>query len=385
MVAEFQIPGVIVHGAGALDRIAEVMAKIGMARPLVVTDRGLAGHALFAGFRHRLDDLGVSYGVFSDILPDPDLTAVEGGVKAYLHGNYDGLIGFGGGSAMDTAKAINLHMACDGDIAAWRVPKAPSMPVLPLLCIPTTAGTGSEVTRAVVITNPQNHEKMLFMGLSCVPTATIVDADLTAALPARVAADTGLDALTHALEAYVSRKANPLTDVIALDALRLIGPNLVSAATVKRLEAREAMMLGATLAGMAFSNASVALVHGMSRPLGSFFGMPHGTSNAVLLPAVTAFSLPAAEARYGAAARALGMAKTGDDDLTACNRLVAGLEELVRVLEVPSLEAFGIDRAVFFDKLPIMVEQAMASGSPNNNPRIATADEIGAIYRGLWN
>lgn len=385
MVAEIQIPSVIVHGAGALDRLADVMAKIGMSRPLVVTDRGLAAHDLFTAFLRRLDALGVAHGVFSETVPDPDLTAVEMGVRAFRAGDHDGLIGFGGGSAMDTAKAINLHMACGGDIAAWRVPKAPAMPVLPLLCIPTTAGTGSEVTRGIVITNPVNHEKMVFMGLACVPKAAIVDSDLTAGLPMRIAADTGLDALTHALEAHVSRKANPLTDAIALDALRLIGVNLVAAAVDRTPEAREAMMLGATLAGIAFSNASVALVHGMSRPLGSFFGMPHGTSNAVLLPSVTAFSIPAAEARYAAASRALGMAEAADDDATACERLVAGLETLVRVLKVPSPEVFGIDRAAYFDKLPIMVEQAMASGSPNNNPRIATADEIAAIYRGLWN
>lgn len=293
------------------------------------------------------------------------MDAVEAGVNAFRAGSYDGLIGFGGGSAMDTAKAINLWLHSDGDIRKWRVPAAPSIPVLPLVCVPTTAGTGSEVTKATVITDPVAHEKILFMGLSCVPVAAIVDPDLTRALPFRIAADTGIDAM-------------------ALNAMLLIGPNLIKACVERNDEARAAVMLGATHAGIAFSNASVAPVHGMSRPLGSFFKMPHGMSNAVLLPPVTIFSVPAALERYAIAARTIGFAEASDNDEIARDKLLQRLAALNRELKVPTLSEFGIVKEEYFEKIPVMAEQAVASGSPNNNPRVASAAEIARLYTELW-
>lgn len=384
MVAEILTPGLILFGEGSLARSAEVLGKIGISRPLIITDRGLAKAPIFEAFKAILISSGVEFGVFSETVPDPDMDAVEAGVNAFRAGNYDGLVGFGGGSAMDTAKAMNVWLHSDGDIRKWRVPAAPSMPVLPLICVPTTAGTGSEVTRATVITDPVTHEKILFMGLACVPTAAIVDPDLTRELPFRIAADTGIDALTHAIEAYVSRRRNPHSDAMALNAMRLIGPNLIEACIERSNEARSAVMLGATHAGIAFSNASVALVHGMSRPLGSFFKMPHGMSNAVLLPSVTVFSAPAALDRYAICSRTIGFADASDDDEAAKDKLLHGLEGLNRELKVPTLSEFGISREDYFEKIPIMAEQAVASGSPNNNPRIANVAEISELYADLW-
>lgn len=384
MIAEIQTPSLMIFGEGALSKTADVLQKVGLVRPLIVTDRGLAAAPIFREFCEFLSQQGIAYGVFSDTVPDPDMNAVEAGAAAFRAGSYDGFIGFGGGSAMDTAKAINLHRHSDGDIRKWRVPAAPSMKVLPLVCIPTTAGTGSEVTRGIVITDPSNQEKIVFMGLACVPAAAVVDPALTENLPFRVAADTGLDALTHALEAYVSRKRNAHADAMALSAMRLIGPNIIEACTTRSPAAREAMMLGATHAGMAFSNASVGLVHGMSRPLGGFFHMPHGTGNAVLLAAVTAFSLEAAPERYATASRAIGFATADDKDDVANQKLVKGLEGLLRDLKVPSPAEFGIAEAEYFERIPQMAEFALASGSPNNNPRLSTAQEISEIYEKIW-
>ena len=223
------------------------------------------------------------------------------------------------------------------------------------------------------------------MGPGLVPAAALVDYELSLSMPPRLTADTGLDALCHALEAYVSRKANPFTDSLALAALTAIGRYLETAwREPGNCAAREAMMLAATQAGIAFANASVTLIHGMSRPLGAHFHVPHGLGNAMLLAEVTAWSVPAAPGRYADCARALGLAAPAECDERAVERLVSGLRALTVRLEVPGPEAWGIAEADWREALPLMAEQALASGSPANNPRLASAAEIEALYRRLW-
>lgn len=201
----------------------------------------------------------------------------------------------------------------------------------------------------------------------------------------RLTADTGIDALTHAVEAYVSRKSNPFSDSLALNAIRTIGQHLHRVyADGADTKAREAMMLAATQAGIAFSNSSVALVHGMSRPIGAHFHVAHGLSNAMLFPAVTAFSVPAAESRYADCARALGAATDGDSDAVAADGLVEALRALCKDLEVPTPQAHGIDKDDWFRLSPLMAEQALASGSPANNPVVPTADEIQDLYAQIY-
>ena len=224
-------------------------------------------------------------------------------------GDYDSLVAIGGGSSIDTAKGMSVLYANGGRMRDYKVPNEIPQAGPPVVAIPTTAGTGSEVTRFTVITDTETDEKMLIAGLACCPAAAIVDYELTLTMPLRLTADTGIDSLTHAIEAYVSRRANPFADGLAKNAMGLIARNIRTAcAEPDNRAAREAMMLGATTAGMAFSNASVALVHGMSRPIGAFFHVPHGLSNAMLLPEVTAFSAPAALDRYADCARAMGVA-----------------------------------------------------------------------------
>ncbi len=381
---EIQCPSLIEFGPGALKNIGGVLNKVGARKPLIVTSRLMLETSIFATLKAELERADINFGVYSDVDPDPDLPAVEKGASAFRDGQYDSLIGFGGGSAMDAAKAMNLVLSSDGNISAWKVPNSPAFPVMPLICIPTTAGTGSEVTRGIVITDPVTHEKMLFMGRSCLATAAIIDPDMTKELPVRFAADTGLDALTHALEAYVSKKRNPHSDAMALSALKLIGKNIMDACTQRTDEARTAMMLGAMQAGIAFSNASVALVHGLSRPFGGFFHVPHGMSNAILLTEVTKFSISADPSRYAEASKALGFATVTDSDDLANEKLVAGLEQLTADLEVPTLAEFGVAKDDYFAKIDTMASQAIASGSPNNNPRGATKEELIEIYSMVW-
>jgi alcohol dehydrogenase class IV len=226
---------------------------------------------------------------------------------------------------------------------------------------------------------------MLIAGSVLVPSAAIVDYELTLTMPRRLTADTGTDSLTHAIESYVSRKANAFSDALALAAMRTIWAQLpIAFREPGNRAAREGMMLAATQAGIAFSNASVALVHGMSRPIGVFFHVPHGLSNAMLLPAVTEFSAPAAEARYADCARAMGIATPGNADSIAVDKLIDALFRRNEELEVPSPKSYGIDEARYFEVIPTMAAQALASGSPQNNPRIPTAADIEQLYRAIW-
>jgi alcohol dehydrogenase class IV len=267
----------------------------------------------------------------------------------------------------------------------YKVPNDIPRAGLPIVAIPTTAGTGSEVTRFTVVTDTETDEKMLIAGLACCPIAAIVDYELTLSMPYRLTADTGIDSLTHAIEAYVSRRANPFTDGLARNAMGLIARHIRTAcAEPGSRAAREAMMLGATTAGMAFSNASVALVHGMSRPIGAFFHVPHGLSNAMLLPEITAFSAPAALDRYADCARAMGVADAEEGNQAAVARLLDELRRLNRDLAVPSPRAYGLDAARYEELLPVMASQALASGSPANNPRVPTTDEIVDLYRRVY-
>ena len=297
-------------------------------------------------------------------------------------GGFDSLLAIGGGSSIDTAKAMSVLFANGGEMRDYKVPAEIPKAGPPIVAIPTTAGTGSEVTRFTVITDTETDEKMLIAGLACCPIAAIVDYELTLTMPLRLTADTGLDSLTHAIEAYVSRRANPFTDGLAKNAMGLIARHIRTAcAEPDNRAAREAMMLGATTAGMAFSNASVCLVHGMSRPIGAFFHVPHGLSNAMLLPEITAFSAPAALERYADCARAMGMAEEGEGSQAAVARLLDELRRLNEDLQVPTPRAGASMPGAIEELLPVMASQALASGSPANNPRVPTSDEIIDLYR----
>jgi alcohol dehydrogenase len=286
---------------------------------------------------------------------------------------------------MDTAKALSVLSKGGGVMRDYKAPGPYTGPALPIIAIPTTAGSGSEATQFTVITDSESDEKMLCPGLSFLPIASVVDPELTMSMPPRLTADTGVDALTHAIEAYVSKKANPISDALALNAMRTIGRFLVRAYTDgDDAEARAAMMAASTQAGMAFSNASVCLVHGMSRPIGGHFHVAHGLSNAMLLPAVTAFSIPGAPERYAECARQLGAAHEGDGDDVASAALVTYIENLCATVEVPSPSAHGLDADKWEKLVPLMAEQALASGSPNNNPVVPTAQQIEELYRQVF-
>ena len=385
MSTQIILPRILEIGAGASRKIGAMVKDMNCQRPLIVTDKVMRQLGYVERVRDDLSAMNIDSDVFDETVPEPTTRSIEAGVELVKNGQYDVIIGLGGGSPIDSAKAISILGKYGGQMRDYKFPRLVTEPGLPIIAIPTTAGTGSEATRVTVITDDTNDEKMLCVGIGFMPTVALVDYELTLTVPARTTADTGIDALTHALEAYVSKKANAFSDIQAVSAMKLLAPNLRRVFNNGQdREAREAMMLGSTLAGVAFSNASVALVHGMSRPIGAFYHVPHGLSNAMLLPAVTEYSIPAAEHRYANAARAMGIAQVSDSDASANQRLMAELYAINRELEVPTPAEFGISRSQFFANLSIKADQALASGSPANNPRVPSADDIIEIYKQLW-
>ena len=385
MIHQVILPRVMQVGGGASEQVAEVVTNLGCAKPLIITDKMMVQLGYAGQIQGTLAKQNIPADVFDDTVPEPTVESIQAGVDKARNGDYDCIIALGGGSPIDSAKAISILAKFGGEMRDYKFPRIVNETGLPIIAVPTTAGTGSEVTRVTIITDESCDEKMLCVGIGFMPVAALIDYKLTLSLPGRITADTGIDALTHAMEAYVSKKANLYTDGQALAAIRLLAPNLRTVFHDGGNEAaREAMMLGSTLAGVAFSNASVALVHGMSRPIGAAFHVPHGLSNAMLLPAVTEFSIPAAPERYADCARAMGIATEQDSDEQANAKLLVELKAINEELQVPSPAEFGIERSAFFDLMPTMAEQALASGSPGNNPRVPSAEEIIEIYQQLW-
>ncbi len=381
-MAAIALPRTVRLGGGALDDVAASLEVLGLRNPAIVTDAFMAAQGVLDRLTGLLASAGLTSRAFTGAVPDPTVTAVEAAAAFIGEAPHDCVIGLGGGSSIDTAKAAAVLARHRMPMRALKVPHVQDVPGLPIVAIPTTAGTGSEATRVTVVTDDETGEKMLCVGLAYLPTLAIVDYELTLTCPRRLSADTGIDALTHAIEAFVSRRANPFSDGMAIAAMRAIWPNLRRACDDGgHRAAREAMMLGAFEAGVAFSNASVALVHGMSRPIGAHFHVAHGLSNAMLLPAITAWSLPGAMRRYAECARVMGIASEDLPDEHATAALVEAIRSLNLYLDVPSPRSHGIDQSRWTALIPLMAEQALASGSPGNNPRVPSAPEIEELYR----
>ena len=385
MSNQINLPRILQIGAKASEQIGNILQSLNLKNPIIITDEMMVK----LGYTKRVEEIlyesKIISEVFSDTIPEPTVESIRRGVEKVKNGNFDSIIALGGGSPIDSAKAIGLLGKYGGEMRDYKFPRIVSEPGIPIIAIPTTAGTGSEATRFTIISDEKTDEKMLCVGLAFMPIAALVDYELTLSVPQRTTADTGIDALTHAMEAYVSKKANSYSDSQAIEAMKLLAPNLRAVYhDGSNRKAREAMMLGATLAGIAFSNASVALVHGMSRPIGAFYHVPHGLSNAMLLPSVTEFSISSATKRYAECARAMGIALANDEDDLANKKLLIELSAINEELNVPSPREFGINKDDFMNNLEIMAEQAIASGSPGNNPRVPSNEEIIDIYKLLW-
>ncbi len=386
MISHFNVPSTLVTGAGASRELIPQLARLGATRVLLVTDAFMESSGVAGTFMRDLESAGIAVRLFSGVQADPTDRNVSEGLRAYVESTCEAVVALGGGSPIDAAKAIAMMTANPEPLSQYQGYHKVGREGAPLVVIPTTAGTGSEVTKVAVITDTTRQTKMMMLDRHLLPTVALVDYELTLSMPPDLTAHVGVDTLTHGLEAYVSRKATRLTDPIALTCIRLVADNLERAwREPTNAAAREGMMLAATLGGMAFSNSSVALVHGMSRPIGALFHLPHGLSNAVLLPAVTRFSISGAPERYATAAKQMRLCPPEAPSEIACAALVRGLEELNARLQVPRLRACrGMVHGSFEASLAKMASDALASGSPQNNPVVPTAEQIVRLYEEAW-
>ena len=383
MAREFIVPGQIISGSGALNMAEEVLKGLGK-KALIVTDKVMIQLGNCAKVEAALKNQGVEYAIYSEIVGEPTDTMIENGLKLYKEEGCDFLVALGGGSPMDSMKAIGslvIHGGCMSDYMG----KVIDVEMPPMVAIPTTAGTGSEATQFTIITDTKKNIKMLLKGKVLMPSLAIIDPQFTMTAPPKITAATGLDALCHAVEAYTSRKAQTLSDTFAMSAVKRIFKYLPAAfKDGSNEEARVQMSVAALEAGIAFNNASVTIIHGMSRPIGALFHVAHGLSNAMLLKECLTFALEGAYDRFADLGRAVGVAVDTDSDKEASEKFLAAVEVITKELETPTLGEFGIDKDEFFKVIDKMAFDAMDSGSPQNTMREVTEDDVKQIYRNLW-
>lgn len=383
MASKFIMPKQIISGENALQQSKEVIRTLGT-KALVVSGKVMNRIGNVRIVTNLLDEIGIGWTVYDDITGEPDDVMIDGGVEAYKANGCDFLIAIGGGSPMDSMKAIGALITNPGKIADY-MGKEITNPLPPMVAIPTTAGTGSEATQFTIITDTKTSIKMLLKGTVLIPDVAIVDASFTVSSPKSVTNATGLDALTHAVEGYTSKKASPLTDVYAVDAVKRIFQYLPRAyENGEDMEAREEMILVALEAGVVINNSSVTLVHGMSRPIGANFHVPHGLSNAMLLKVCLTFALDGTYERFADLGRAIGAATEEDNDETAAKAFLDAIIQLCETLEVPTLAEYGVDKEAFCEVMDKMADDAIASGSPGNTRKTTTKADVIKMYKELW-
>ena len=378
----FQTTPSLLMEAGGSARIGELFARLGCRSLLVVTDRGVEAAGLLGPALAGLDEAGIARRVFADVVADPPVGVVMAAVMAAQEAGVDGVLGLGGGSSLDTAKLVALlHSGRERleELYGIGIAKGPR---LPLILAPTTAGTGSEVTPIAIVTTASGEKKGV-VSPPLLPDWAVLDAELTLGLPPHVTAATGIDAMVHAIEAYTSaRLKNPLSDALAREALRLLSANIHTACRDGRdRDARENMLLGSALAGMAFANAPVAAVHALAYPIGGLFHVPHGLSNAIVLPGVVRFNAPSAQSLYAELADIVVPGVSGSAEARTA-ALVEALAALAPDLGLDTrLRSAGVTR----NDLPRLAADAMKQTRLLvNNPRAMTEADALAIYEAAW-
>lgn len=382
-MSHFVIPNHTVVGTNVLGDAAPLLKKMGN-KAFIVTGKHVAVSDMMKQLTALLDENGIDCVIFDGITGEPTDTMIENGVEMLKSSGCDFIIGIGGGSPLDSAKAIAAMAVNEGSIADYNG-KEITGEILPLAAIPTTAGTGSEATKFTVITDSEKGIKMLLKGDVLVPKLAIVDSSFTVGAPKSVTSATGLDALTHAVEAYTSRKAFSMTDTLAVSAVKRIMKYLpIAYKEPDNSLAREQMSIAALEAGICINNSSVTIVHGMSRPIGALFHVPHGMSNAMLLKECLSFAVSGAYEKFANLGRETGVASDSDSDETAAEKFIDSLQSICDVCEIPTLEQYGIDRDEYYSKISKMATDAVASGSPANTVKEVTVDDCIEIYKKLY-
>lgn len=383
MAREFIVPSQIVTGSGALESVKDTIKHFGK-KALIVTDAVMIKLGNLKKVEDVLKSSNIDYVIYSDITGEPTDVMIEKGLKVYKENNCDFLIALGGGSPIDSMKAIASLVEHGGSINDF-MGKVITSKVPPMVAIPTTAGTGSEATQFTIITNTKKDIKMLLKGKVLIPTLAVIDPQFTMTAPPKITAATGLDALCHAVEAYTSKKAQTLSDSFALSATKKIFKYLpIAFKDGNNIEARIQMSIAALEAGIAFNNASVTLIHGMSRPIGALFHVPHGISNAMLLKECLTYALSGTYVRFATLGRSIEVATDKDNDEVAAKKFLDAIINITKVCEIPSLEGYGISKDAFMNVVDKMASDAMDSGSPQNTIRDISKEDVISIYKKLF-
>ncbi|XDZ51063.1 L-threonine dehydrogenase [Neisseriaceae bacterium CLB008] len=376
----FFIPAVNLMGSGCLSEAIDATKNYGFKTALIVTDAGLSQLGVADDIAKKLNAVGIKTAIFDGAQPNPTTANVEAGLAILKEQQCDVIVSLGGGSAHDCAKGIALVATNGGKIGDYEGVDQSPKPQLPIVAINTTAGTASEMTRFCIITDEKRHIKMAIVDRNVTPILSVNDPDLMINKPKGLTAATGMDALTHAIEAYVSTAATPITDACALKAVALIAKHLRTAVNDgHNMEAREQMAYAQFLAGMAFNNASLGYVHAMSHQLGGFYDLPHGVCNALLLPHVEAFNAKVSAKRLGEVAIEMGVDIKGLSDDQAAAACIDAIKVLSTDIGIPAtLTELGVKR----ENIPTLAANAMKDACALTNPREATQAEIEAIFEG---
>lgn len=381
MINRFILNEVSYFGPGARRQLPEVVGRMGLKKALVVTDPGLIRFGVAAMVTDILDDAGIPYTVFSDVKPNPTVSNVQHGIEAYEAAGADFIIAIGGGSAIDTAKGIGIVVNNPefADITSLEGCAPTRNKSVPIIALPTTAGTAAETTINYVIIDEEKHKKMVCVDPNDIPAVAIIDAELMYSLPRSLTAATGMDALTHAIEGYITKGAWSMSDMFEIEAIRMISRHHpVAVEQPTDADARNGMAVAQYIAGMAFSNVGLGLVHGMAHPMGSLFDVPHGVANALLLPTIMEFNMPACLDKYPEIARAMGVDTTGMTREEASQAAVDAVNALAVKVGIPQhLSDLGITES----DIPQLAAQALADVCTPGNPRDVSLADIEALYR----
>ncbi|MCH5326965.1 MAG: lactaldehyde reductase [Duncaniella sp.] len=381
MVNRFVLNEVSYFGPGARRVLPDEIKRLGLKKALIVTDKELIKFGVAAKVLTFLDEANIPYEVFDDVKPNPTVANVNAGVKAFAEAKADFIVAIGGGSSIDTAKAIGIitNNPEFADVVSLEGVAPTHTKSVPIIALPTTAGTAAEVTINYVITDEKNAKKMVCVDPNDIPAIAIVDAELMYTLPRSLTASTGLDALTHAIEGLITKGAWEMSDMFEIKAIEMINRHLETAVNnPSDAEARNGMAVAQYIAGMAFSNVGLGLVHGMAHPLGAIFDIPHGVANALLLPLVMEYNAPAALDKYVTIAKAMDVYTPGMTAEQAADAAVKAVKDLAVRVGIPQhLSELGVKES----DLERLTDAAMADVCTPGNPRDCKREEVLALYR----
>ena len=381
MVNRFILNELSYFGAGSRKELPAVVERLGFKKALVVTDKGLVQFGVCKMVTDVMDAAGIAYDIYDEVVPNPTVTNVKNGVKAFAEAKADFLVAIGGGSSMDTAKAIGIIINNPefADVRSLEGVAPTKKKSVPIIAFPTTAGTAAETTINYVIIDEEKHKKMVCVDPNDIPCCSIIDAELMYSLPKGTTAATGLDALTHAIEGYITKAAWELSDMFEIEAIRLINKYLrLAVFDPQNPKGREGMALAQYVAGMAFSNVGLGVVHGMAHPMGSLHNIPHGVANALLLPTIMEFNAPVCREKYVEIAKAMGAYKEGMTQIEAAQAACDAVRALAVEVGIPQhLSEIGI----YEKDIDALADQAIADVCTPGNPRKVTRDDIVALYK----